>query len=257
VSRVAIFGLGEAGSVYADALVRAGHDVIGVDPGPAGTPPGVRRLPGLPSEEIDHVLVVTSARIARSLATSVLPLLDEETTWVDLTTASPAQKADIATATRPERHVDIAILGPVVSQGVDTPLLAAGRRAADVARLLGGAGAPVAIVDGGGMPGDAMAHKLLRSVLMKGLAAVVTEAVAAGAAAGREEWIRDQIAAQLAGDGRAVVDRFLSGSLKHAARRSEEMAGVVDYLGSLGVPADMSLGARDQLVRLAGDRVVV
>lgn len=257
MSRVAVFGLGEAGSVYAAALVRAGHDVIGIDPGPADTPRGVRRLPEIPREAIDHVFVITSARIARGLAASVLPSLDRDTTWIDLTTASPAQKADIADIMRPERHVDIAILGPVVSQGIHTPLLAAGKRAADIARLLRSAGASIEVVDGGGAPGDAMAHKLLRSVLMKGLAAVVTEAVAAGAAAGREDWIRDQIAAQLSGDGHAVVDRFLSGSLKHAARRSEEMAGVVDYLGSLGVAADMSSGARDQLARLAVDRVSV
>jgi 3-hydroxyisobutyrate dehydrogenase len=249
VSRVAIFGLGEAGGVYANALVRVGHDVLGIDPGPALTPDGVTRITELSDTDVDHVLVITSARVARTLAREVLPQLSANVTWVDLTTASPAQKAEIAADTIPERHVDVAILGPVISQGIDTPLLASGGRAEIIARLLTDAGASISTVPGGA-PGDAMAHKLLRSVLMKGLAAVVTEAMAAGAAAGREEWIREQIAAQLAGDGNAVIDRFLSGSIKHAARRSEEMAGVVEYLQALGVNADMSAGARAQLARL-------
>ena len=75
-----------------------------------------------------------------------------------------------------------------------------------------------------------MAHKLLRSVLMKGLASVVVEAVTAGRAAGLEEWIRAQIAGQLAGDGQAVIDRFLTGTAKHALRRSKEMQDTASYL---------------------------
>ena len=86
-----------------------------------------------------------------------------------------------------------------------------------------------------------MAHKLLRSVLMKGLASVVVEAVTAGRAAGLEEWIRAQIAGQLAGDGQAVIDRFLTGTAKHALRRSKEMQDTASYLSDLGVPAEMTM----------------
>ena len=91
-----------------------------------------------------------------------------------------------------------------------------------------------------------MAHKLLRSVLMKGLASVVVEAVTAGRAAGLEDWIRAQIAGQLAGDGQAVIDRFLTGTAKHAVRRSKEMQDTASYLSDLGVPGrnDGSLSRR-------------
>jgi 3-hydroxyisobutyrate dehydrogenase len=107
-----------------------------------------------------------------------------------------------------------------------------------VALLLRPLGVDVEIADGG--PGAAMAHKLLRSVLMKGLAAVVVEAVTAGRAAGLESWIRGQIANQLAGDGQAVIDRFLAGTAKHAVRRSKEMQDTANYLADLGVPAEMT-----------------
>lgn len=40
---VAVVGLGQMGSGMASSLVRAGHTVLGVDPGPAATPEGVDR----------------------------------------------------------------------------------------------------------------------------------------------------------------------------------------------------------------------
>ena len=98
-----------------------------------------------------------------------------------------------------------------------------------------------------------MAHKLLRSVLMKGLASVVVEAVTAGRAAGLEEWIRAQIAGQLAGDGQAVIDRFLTGTARHALRRSKEMQDTASYLSDLGVPAEMTHASATALTRMAQD----
>lgn len=249
MASIGIIGLGEAGSVYAQAFAQAGHTVYGSDPAPVETPEGVERVDGFSGLELDFVLVLTSARVAGVLADSVLASLPEATVWIDMSTASPAQKARVAENGTAKQQVDIAILGPVILQGISTPLLAAGAEAERVAALFAEIDSPVEVVDGGA-PGDAIAHKLLRSILMKGLAAIVTEAVAAGAAAGREQWIRNQIAAQLAGDGHAVVDRFLTGSVKHAARRADEMASVVNYLSELGVSSDMSAGAQAQLTRL-------
>jgi 3-hydroxyisobutyrate dehydrogenase-like beta-hydroxyacid dehydrogenase len=102
-------------------------------------------------------------------------------------------------------------------------------------------GAPIEVVDG--VLGDAMGHKLLRSVFMKSLAAAVTEAVTAGRAAGHEEWIRSQIARELSGDGQRTIDRFLRGTVLHAARRSEEMEAATRYLEQLGVTPTMSQAA--------------
>jgi hypothetical protein len=67
-----------------------------------------------------------------------------------------------------------------------------------------------------------MAHKLIRSVLMKGLAGVVTEAVTAG----RLSQIRivdpRPNSRQLAGHGHAIIDRLLSGTRTHAERRARD-----------------------------------
>jgi hypothetical protein len=88
---------------------------------------------------------------------------------------------------------------------------------------------------------------------MKSLAAVVVEAVTAGRAAGCEPWVREQIAAQLSGDVEAKIDRYETGSRKHAVRRSHEMASVVEYLTALEVPAEMSAASERFLQRLADE----
>jgi RraA family protein len=96
----------------------------------------------------------------------------------------------------------------------------------------------------GGRPGDASARKLLRSVFMKGLGALIVEAVEAGRAAGAESWVRAQIAAELVG-GDASVDRLLLGTLKHAARRGVETTAAADLVSGLGVRPVMARAAAE------------
>ena len=248
MANIAVIGLGEAGSIYAAAFAAAGHSVWGIDPGDVPTPPRVSRTLEPPLHVINAVFVLTTAFAAHGLSETLLPRLPAESLWVDMSTASPTQKAETAQRFPNLKYTDIAILGPVLVYGTSTPLLASGGSVTEVADLLGHVGAPVETV-AEGSPGDAMAHKLLRSILMKGLASVITEAVTAGAAAGREQWIREQCAAQLAGSGSAIVDRFLTGSLTHASRRAEEMKSVVHFLQDLGVPSDMSAASAEQLQR--------
>lgn len=254
MSTVGVVGLGEAGRIYADAFAQAGHAVYGVDPAPTTTPDGVERVESLAGINLDFVLILTSARVAKSLAEKLLPELGVETIWVDMTTASPLQKSTLSKEGNSSQHVDIAILGPVISLGVSTPLMIAGEKAQDVADLFKSIDAPIEVIADSDA-GDAMAHKLLRSIFMKGLAAIITEAVTAGKASGKEDWIRNQIALQLAGDGQAVVDRLLIGTIKHAARRADEMESVSSYLADLEVNNEMSVATCSQLTRLRdGDR---
>jgi 3-hydroxyisobutyrate dehydrogenase len=149
------------------------------------------------------------------------------------------------------RFADVAILGPVPAKGARTETIVSGTAAGDVEAYLSSLGAEVERIDG--PAGVATSRKLLRSVLMKSLAAVVVEAVTAGRAAGCEPWIREQIAAQLSGDVEAKIDRYETGSRKHAVRRSHEMTAVVEYLGSLEVPSEMSAASERVLQRLADE----
>ncbi|TLM83635.1 NAD(P)-dependent oxidoreductase [Pseudarthrobacter sp. NamE2] len=247
-----VIGLGEAGAIYATALVTAGHEVTGFDPVAPATPDGVTRAATAAEAcaGADIVLVLTGAAAARAVAEECLPVLPEGSTYADLTSSSPQVMRELGQLPGKALFADVAILGPVPTQGAKTPLMVSGPGARAVADLLSPLGAEVEIAEG--EPGEAMAHKLLRSVLMKGLASVVVEAVTAGRAAGHEDWIRGQIARQLAGDGQAVIDRFLTGTVKHAQRRSKEMQDTADYLSAeLGVPAEMTTASAAAHARLA------
>lgn len=248
--RCAVIGLGEAGRIYAAALRHQGHDVIGYDPvAPIDDIPRANSI-ATAVEQADAVIVMTPARVAASAAREAAPHLRQGAVYADFTSSGPVAKRALETELPPTAHaVDVAILGPVIALGTSTPLMAAGPGASVIHDLLVPLGAQVEVVADGRL-GDAMAHKMLRSILMKGLAAIVCEAVEAGREAGYEDWIRQQIANELAGDGDATIDRFLTNSAKHAVRRAEEMAAVVEYCHSLGTPADMASGARQSLLRL-------
>jgi 3-hydroxyisobutyrate dehydrogenase len=246
-----VIGLGEAGATYAAALTAAGHKVTGFDPVAPNTPAGVARAATAAEacEGADIVFVMTGAAAARSVAQECLPVLPAGGCYADFTSSSPAVMRELGHLPSKADFADVAILGPVAALGEKTPLMVSGPGAQAVADLLRPLGVEVEIAEG--EPGAAMAHKLLRSVLMKGLAAVVVEAVTAGQAAGLEDWIRGQIARQLAGDGQAVIDRFLTGTAKHALRRSKEMQDTANYLTELGVPAEMTAASAAAHARLA------
>jgi 3-hydroxyisobutyrate dehydrogenase len=246
-----IIGLGEAGSIYAAALLGAGHEVSGFDPMVTTAPSGVS-LAGSAAEAAagaDLVLVLTGAGAARPVARDCLPVMAPGSCYADLTSSSPGTMEELGRDAGEVRFADIAILGPVITLGATTPLMASGPGAEMFADVLRGIGAPVEVVSG--PPGAAMAHKLLRSVFMKGLASVVIEAVEAGRAAGMEDWIRAQVAGLLAGDGQSVIDRFLTGTRKHAARRAGEMRSTSGYLAELGVPAEMTDASATAMARMA------
>uniref|UniRef100_UPI001953C57A hypothetical protein n=1 Tax=Klebsiella pneumoniae TaxID=573 RepID=UPI001953C57A len=56
--------------------------------------------------------------------------------------------------------------------------------------------------------GDASTRKLLRSIVYKGVAAVICEAVEAGKAFGLEDYIREQIHTVIGGNN-SLIDRFI------------------------------------------------
>jgi hypothetical protein len=94
-------------------------------------------------------------------------------------------------------------------------------------------GMPVDVV--GDEPGQAAVRKLLRSIFMKGLAAVAIESLTAAAAAGCEDWLRAEIVAVLESADGELLDRLETGSRRHGARRVHEMEDAAALLRELGV----------------------
>jgi 3-hydroxyisobutyrate dehydrogenase-like beta-hydroxyacid dehydrogenase len=245
---IAVLGLGEAGGALARDLLVAGAVVRGYDPA-VPAPDGVVDT-GSEAEAADGADLVLSVNSASAAVDALNAGLRTAAMWADLNTASPGTKrrlAEIAEG-RGLPFADVAIMAPVPGRGLRVPMLATGVAAARVAEVLHPFGASVDVLDG--PAGLAAERKLLRSVFFKGMAAAVVEALTAARATGCEDWLREIIEHELTQAGAATVERLVSGSYRHAVRRTAEMAAAAEMLDELGVPADVAAAARDHLARL-------
>lgn len=250
---IAVLGLGEAGSLIAADLARAGATVRGYDP-------RVRATGDVANADdtaqacrgAELVLSVNSAADALDALAQGLPGCTPATIWADLNTAAPSRKQAVGKAAGDRvRVVDVALMAPVPPRGLGTPMTASGPSALAYAEALAPFGATVTVLDG--PLGAAATHKLLRSVFYKGLAAAVLEALAAARAAGLEDWLRGNIVEELTRADESTVDRLVTGSRTHAVRREHEMAAAAQLLDDLGVPARVSRASRDWLADLANE----
>lgn len=253
--RVCLFGLGEAGSLLAGDLIAAGAVVSAYDPADVPTPEGVvRRVhPALAVRPVDLVVAATAGLDARLALLQAIDAIEPDTVYADLSTAAPGVKMGLAdeASQRDLAFVDVALMGMVPGRGLSTPALASGAGAARLAELLNPLGARVEPITG--LPGAASVKKLLRSVMMKGVAAVVLEAMRAGVAADDLDWLWDHLVGELEGADESWVRRLIEGSGVHAVRRLDEMEAAVAMLEGMGVEPTMTRSTVASLEDLAVD----
>ena len=243
--RVAVLGLGEAGSIYAADLARLGLSITAADPLVTAVPAGVRTAADVRGavRGAAVVLSLVGGNAAVAALEEALPAMDPEAIFADMNTAGPEEKQRLAQ--RADEHgiafVDVGVLAPVARARLRTPLVLSGSGADALLSLLTGLRIPATSV--GSEAGVAAGLKLLRSVFMKGLAATVLESVSAARAAGAEAWLVEQIAAELGPSGHALVARIREGTPVHAVRREAEMREARLFLETLGTPHPMTDGA--------------
>jgi 3-hydroxyisobutyrate dehydrogenase-like beta-hydroxyacid dehydrogenase len=241
---VAVLGLGEAGALIARDLAAAGCAVRAWDPvqRPAGIPHAASAVEAVAGA--DAVLSLTTAAHALDAAAGVAGALAPTALYADLNTSAPELKRELARAL-PVRFADVALIGAVPGLGLAIPALASGTGAQRFAELFRPLGMPVEVV--GERAGDAAGLKLLRSVFMKGVAAAAIEALEAAHSAGVEGRVRGDIAGVL---GEPLLERLLSGSRTHAARRVDEMRAAAAYVEALGVEPRIATAAAEWLAQL-------
>jgi len=250
---IAVLGLGEAGRVYAADLAARGESVVAFDPIVPEPPSGVEKAAGV-AEAVrgaDLVLSLVGASAASSVLALALPELTGDTVYADMNTGGPEAKRGLAALAgdRGIPFVDVAILAPVPRARIGTSLLLSGSGASRLVAMLEPLQIPAS--DVGEEAGLAASLKLLRSVFMKGLAALVFESLTAADSVGAREWVRRQIASELGPDGDALVQRLIDGTTQHAVRREAEMRDTLEFLDSLASPAWMTTGSIQWLHTIA------
>jgi len=239
-----VLGLGEAGSLYAAGLLAQGWTVAGYDPVAADEPEGLVRAASA-AEAVRGAQVVLSlvgARHSLGAAESAASSLEDDALFLDMNTADAVTKRSVAAVVGERRFADVSVVGSVPAMRSAAGVVISGEAAAEAEKLFVALGAKTETA--GDEPGAASARKLLRSVFMKGLGALIVEATEAGRAADAEDWVRGQIAAELT-EGEISLDRLREGKLKHAARRGAEAASAAELLDRLGVRPVMARAAAE------------
>lgn len=249
---IAVLGLGEAGSRFANDLAAMGFAVFGWDPLPKySLHQGVHFAASNKdaAKEADIILSVNLSSVSEEVAKEVAPALHAEMVYCEMNTSSPNKKSSVYEIVKSSgvQFVDLAIMAPVPPQGIKTPLLASGPGAKSLLEGLKTYDLNIDYLSN--EVGDASTRKLLRSIVYKGVAAVICEAVEAGKAFGLETYIREQISSVIGGND-SLIDRFVEGSYTHAERRIHEMDAVVEMLEEKKLTALMSTAAKQNLISI-------
>ncbi|MFM2070669.1 MAG: hypothetical protein RLZZ623_932 [Actinomycetota bacterium] len=250
--RITLFGLGEAGSAIGVDLVAAGVEVHAFDPAPVATPVGVHRhtdaVSAVPGSDL--VLGVTAAIDAPVALRQALHTIRAGTVYADLATSAAGLKQRLAVEANDAGllFVDVALMSPVPGKGVRTPALASGPGAARFIEVMMPLGMPVE--HAGDQPGAAATRKLLRSVVMKGLAALLVESMDAAHAAGFADVTWQNLTGQFTAADETLLRRLVEGTGPHSLRRLHEMEASADLLRELGIDPLMTTATVESLRRV-------
>lgn len=246
--RIGLVGYGEVGRILAEDLRRAGHAVRAFDTKLYDQRVDALRaharahgvlLAGTPAEAVAGCTLVFSAVTAAqavAAADSVAPHLAADACLVDLNSASPQAKSSAAARVHrySGRYVEAAVMASVPPYRLRVPMLLGGPHAAAAAALLAPLGFEARV--GNERLGVVSATKLCRSVMIKGLEALVVEAYTAARAHGVEDAVLASLAETYPGiDWQAQGSYFFQRVIEHGRRRGEEMREVARTVAEAGL----------------------
>jgi 3-hydroxyisobutyrate dehydrogenase-like beta-hydroxyacid dehydrogenase len=192
------------------------------------------------------VFSVVTADQAHQAALAALTGLAKGALFFDCDSCAPQTKTRTAAVVDAAggRYVDVAVMAPVHPRLHRTPLLISGPHAEAAAPMLAGLGMSVSIYEG--PVGSASAVKMIRSIMMKGLEALVAECVLAGTKAGVIDTVLESLDDTYPGFNWKTRSAYmLERVATHGRRRAAEMREValtVDLLGLDGAMSRASVG---------------
>jgi 3-hydroxyisobutyrate dehydrogenase-like beta-hydroxyacid dehydrogenase len=192
--------------------------------------------------EADLVIcAVTAAQIGEA-AMSVAAHLKQDAYYFDLNSTSPAAKQETAAwiDAAGGRFVEAAIMSPIAPRRVASPMLLGGVHAAGflpLATQLGFTGAQLF----SDKLGAASAAKMCRSVVVKGLEALMLESLMTARKFGVEQAVLESLqSTSPAGAWRTQGRYMISRAMIHGRRRAEEMREAARTVAEAGLVPRMS-----------------
>ncbi|HYH39972.1 MAG TPA: DUF1932 domain-containing protein [Azospirillum sp.] len=253
-ARIALIGFGEVGRIFARDLRALGvtdlraFDIAFADPDSAqrrnARAQEVEVCPDAPTAVHGAPLVICAVTAGSALdaARSVLPGIDGQALFVDVNSVSPGTKREASEAVNAAggRYVEAAVMSSVPPKGLKTPMLLGGRHAAAFAPVAEALGLDFQVYSD--REGAASSVKMCRSVMIKGLEALVTECLVSARAYGVEADVLRSLSDTMPNtDWEELAGYMIRRSLQHGRRRAEEMREVARTVADTGCEPLMSL----------------
>ncbi len=183
----------------------------------------------------DIVIAAVTAASSSDAARSAAPHMKAGQFYMDINSTSPAVKRANAEAVGPSgaAFVEVAVMESVPPHGHKVPMFLAGPKAKDLAEKLKPFGMRVEAV--GDKYGQASSIKMLRSVLIKGMEALMLESLQAATELGVKERVLGSLKETYPGmDWPKVSDYLVGRTAQHGVRRVAEMREVARTLRDMG-----------------------
>ena len=247
---IAFIGFGEVGQLFTRQLAGkpdvavSVYDILFDDPRSEGdlkrraAESGARATVSAADACRGSLLVISAvtADSAVAAARQAGPSLDRSQIYVDLNSVSPTTKRLVAeeACRGGAGFVEFAVMAPVSGSGIAVPILAGGRQAEKVAATLNPLG--MAITPVSEEIGVASATKLCRSIVIKGMEALMVDLNFAAGKAGVLPAVLESLTASYPGMDWAQLAHIMPSRVRqHGIRRAAEMREVSRMMSEFGL----------------------
>lgn len=196
------------------------------------------------AQESDILLSVVTANATAEAAQQTAPFLESRHFYVDMNSVSPALKQSVGQliSSHNARFVEAAIMSPVPRHGHRVPILLGGIHAQMLADALLPCGMRLEVISD--QIGVASAVKMCRSIIVKGLEALLFECVLGATRYGADRRVFSSLGETIPGiDWKKLADYMIGRVAEHGERRAREMEEVAETLRAIGIEPIMAEAA--------------
>jgi 3-hydroxyisobutyrate dehydrogenase-like beta-hydroxyacid dehydrogenase len=258
-SRICLIGFGEVGQTLAEDLLKAGvknltaYDLLfrkaDSAPSVAAERIGVKACANANKAALNAELILCAVTAASDLdaARSMAGAIATGAFYVDMNSASPGvkQKAAQIVDAAGGRYVEAAVMTPIGPKRIASPTLLGGPHAAAYMPRAKALGFNVSVASD--EIGRASATKMCRSVIIKGMEALLTESMISARYYGVEKEVLASLSDMLpVPDWPKLARYMISRGLEHGVRRAEEMREVAKTVQEAGLDPLMSAACAER-----------
>lgn len=251
--QVAVIGFGEVGRIFAEDFVKAGvarvtvYDTAFADKNSDASraAPNYKVVACASATEAvsdaDLVFASVTASHTTEAAASVAPHIKKGAFYLDINSASPGTKREAAELINQAggRYVEAAVMVAVPPHRIASPMLLGGTAAKDFMAVAEPLGFKLEFFSD--QIGRASSVKMCRSVMIKGMEALITESMMAARTLGVEKEVLACLGETLpVPDWEKFARYMLTRTLQHGKRRAEEMREVARTVAEAGIEPRMS-----------------